>query len=146
MIEFIYTQIYRRNHQRADAMIIPAKDFAIAVKYQVPALRAAAAARFEADVPMADLETFMTAAKLVYSTTPEEVRELREVVIEAMHRRHHTLENPAVKRAMIEIPELAYGVLLRAYGKGISGAGLKMGKGFCECGHGWWFVKCETCG
>ena len=91
-----------------------AKIFAIAVKYQVPALQALAASRFQKAVDCGwDHSSFAETITLVYTSTPEETKELRKIVMESLDQHDSLLDKPEIEAAVCEINTLAFQLLKR---------------------------------
>lgn len=102
-------------------MVMHARIFATAVKYQVPALKCLAAMKFAAAVESRwNHISFAEAAHIVYTTTPEDVRELRDVVADAISAHEGLLDKPEVKSVVLDINGLAYELLRKS--KGLSAA------------------------
>lgn len=97
--------------------VVHAKVFAAAVKYKVPALRALATAKFKAAAERAWNEpSFAEAAHFVYTSTPEEVRELRNLVADAITTHKVLLDTPEMEAAIRSIGGLAYELLRKTQG------------------------------
>ncbi|KAK0252138.1 hypothetical protein LTS09_012701 [Friedmanniomyces endolithicus] len=95
-------------------MAMHAKVFAAAVKYQVPALQATAASKFTAAIRMNwDHDDFAEAAHTVYTTTPDEVRALRDEVANTIANHGALLEKAEVEAVVCAIDGLAYQLLKR---------------------------------
>ncbi|KAK3117986.1 hypothetical protein LTR53_000138 [Teratosphaeriaceae sp. CCFEE 6253] len=95
-------------------MTMHALVFAAATKYQVPALQGLAASKFIDAVEVDwDDDDFAQAAHVVYTTTAEEVRTLRDEVARVINDHWTLLENPAVEAVVCSINGLAYELLKR---------------------------------
>ncbi|TKA44639.1 hypothetical protein B0A54_04589 [Friedmanniomyces endolithicus] len=95
-------------------MVMHAKVFAAAVKYQVPALQAIAASKFTAAIKTNwDHDDFAEAAHTVYTTTPDEVRALRDEVANTIAKHGALLEKAEVEAVVCAIDGLAYQLLKR---------------------------------
>jgi len=98
----------------ADDMVMHAKVFAAAVKYQVSALQTLSAVKFTAAVQTRwDDDTFAEAARVVYTTTPEDVSVLRESVLDALQQHTSLLEKAGVEAVMREIGGLSFDFVKR---------------------------------
>jgi hypothetical protein len=98
-------------------LIIHAKVYALAEQYAVEGLKVVALGKFrdEARVHWAS-EDFLQAAELVYTSTPEHDRGLRDVIRNTFNE-HRTglMDRENVKRYLRDVPDLAYDVLMRLY-------------------------------
>ena len=100
-----------------DEMTVHAKLFALAVKYHVDALRDLATEKFREAVETGwDTEAFAPAAHIVFTSTAEDVRQLRDIVIATIQAHIGLLDNEAVQTVVKSINELAYEVLLKSRG------------------------------
>lgn len=106
------------------AIVTHAKVFAAASKYQVDRLCNLAAEKFQnlvtnswnqdPFVDAASCDAFAEAITIVFNSTPEEVTQLREIVLEALLDNFEALKaNRAVKEAMDSILGLGYELLRR---------------------------------
>ena len=85
MIEFFYTSDYildEPSEQKSELLAKHAAVYGIAEKYEAPNLKTLAAKRFGESVPSAisTQENILTVIELVYTTTPESDRALRDIV------------------------------------------------------------------
>lgn len=89
-------------------MVAHAKVFAAAIKYQVDGLRDFAAYNFANTFKSSwDSDAFAESLSVVYRFTPEDVTQLRDIVLEIILDKFETLkECPCVKEAMCSIPSL----------------------------------------
>ncbi|KAK3658020.1 hypothetical protein LTR56_000772 [Elasticomyces elasticus] len=93
-------------------MIMHAKVYAVAVKYQVPALQDLATRKFVAAVAANwNHDSFAEAAHIVYTTTPDESRALRSVVVKTLLQYGSLLDKPAVEGLVCGISGLAFELL-----------------------------------
>lgn len=96
-----------------DACVLEhAKVFALAVKYQVPALKILATNKFQAAINVAWAHPSLAQViTTVYSSTPDDVAELRDIVAVALTKRKSLLERPEIEVAVCNINTLAYRLL-----------------------------------
>ncbi|KAK0847591.1 hypothetical protein LTS02_014387 [Friedmanniomyces endolithicus] len=93
----------------AGNMVMHAKIFAAAVKYQVPALQALAASKFiEAVKTNWDQDSFAEAAYVVYTTTPKEVGVLRDEIAKTIFVHGILLQKAVVEAVVRAIDGLAF--------------------------------------
>ncbi|KAI7625695.1 WD40 repeat-like protein, partial [Hortaea werneckii] len=99
-------------------MVMHAKVFAAAVKYQVAALCKLAAKKFTDAVELNwHHETFTEAIRIVYSTTPENVRALRDVVTTTLDRHAELLlKHGGVVQVVKESKEIMFDLLCKGRG------------------------------
>lgn len=92
-----------------------AKVFAIAVKYQVDGLRDLATAKFKHSVRASwDHDDFAHAISIVYTSTADNVPQLRDIVVDVIHDHFDTLKHKAEFESVVtSIPALAYALLKR---------------------------------
>ena len=96
-------------------MIMHARIFAAAVKYQIPALKSLAASKFSLAVDSNwKHPTFAEAARIVYITTPDNIRELRDTVSDVITTRVELLESPEIKELLLGATGLAYELLRKS--------------------------------
>lgn len=96
-------------------MVMHAKVFAAAVKYQVLGLRSVASSKFESAVKANwNHGSFAEAAHVVYTTTPEEVRTLRDVVATALTEHADLFDKVEVEAVVRSITGLSYELLKRS--------------------------------
>ncbi|KAI7457853.1 hypothetical protein KC351_g18463 [Hortaea werneckii] len=108
------------SSSRDSDMVMHAKVFAAAVKYQIAALSKLAAKKFEDAVEVNwRHETFVEAIRIVYSTTPGDVRALRDVVTTTIHRHDDTLlKLDGVLQVVKESKEVMFDLLCKGRGLG----------------------------
>lgn len=95
-------------------LLTHAKVFAIALKYQIPALRALAVAKFAAAIERGwNHDSLAEVITLVYTSTPDEVKELRSIIVETLLAHDTLLDKPEVESAVCDISTLAYQLLKR---------------------------------
>nr|POF07038.1 transcription factor spt8 [Quercus suber] len=95
-----------------------AKVFAAAVKYQIPALQALASTKFSTAAEQAwDNDEFCTAAHVVYTTTPDSRKELRNVVADTIMAHRALLDKPDMQAVTFSIDGLAYELLQKCLEK-----------------------------
>lgn len=93
-------------------MVMHAKVFEVATKYQMPALRSLAASKFKTAV-QANWKhvTFAEAIQMVYSSMLENTQELKEVIADVMTAHGELLDKPEIKTVVLGINGLAYELL-----------------------------------
>lgn len=92
-----------------------ARMYALADKYQIGGLKALAQRKFQkAALQHWNSEEFAPALHIVYTSTLEEDRGLRDVVISAISR-DRLLEKPEVRATVKGLPELAFGLLMHIW-------------------------------
>jgi hypothetical protein len=95
-----------------DDMISHARVFTMAIKYGVPALKRAAINKFQGDVKLHwSHDTFPLVIEEVYNSTPEEVRELREIIARTILKNPKVLQNKEVEATIRSIDGLAFDLL-----------------------------------
>jgi hypothetical protein len=124
-------------------LIEHAKLFAMAVKYHVDALRDLAAQKFKDEVAQHwNHEDFAHAIHLIYTTTVDDVTQLREVAAEALYNHsNELLEKAEITALLRSINGLACDLYMRDRGKGrVNCNNVEM--------HGsrHWDYTCEECG
>jgi hypothetical protein len=89
-----------------------ARMYALADKYQISGLKALAQRKFEEAARQHwNSEEFAPALHIVYTSTLEEDRGLRDIVIATISR-DRLLEKPEVRATVKDLPELAFGLLM----------------------------------
>lgn len=123
MLRFLYRNTYEGTEtyhptECASAhcdggMLAHAKLFAIAVKYHIPSLKDAAAAKFSlAATKHCDGHTCLgRTLEAVFLDTPDDVRELRDIVIGLLQANKDLLLRADIETAVKGIPELAFDLL-----------------------------------
>lgn len=102
-------------------LIIHANVYALGEQYGVEGLKAVALQKFskEVDVHWAT-DDFLQAAELVYNSTPEHDRGMRDVIKNTFYRhRRELLDRENVKRYLRDVTDLAYDVLMHLYKEGV---------------------------
>ncbi|KAK5123679.1 hypothetical protein LTR85_002315 [Meristemomyces frigidus] len=98
-------------------MLMHAKVFAAAVKYRVPALKDLAAEKFAAAVAINfNHASFAEAARIAYTTTPEDMREIRDQVVEVIHANAELLMKHDVMEVVHGDSNLSCELLRKAHG------------------------------
>lgn len=94
-------------------LIIHARVFALAEKYYIDGLMALALTYFETEVIFHwDTDNFLQAAVVVYTSTPDTVRGMRDVVVETFDS-HRSLLFSSEVREIVKVTEgLAYDILI----------------------------------
>ncbi|TKA58163.1 hypothetical protein B0A55_11303 [Friedmanniomyces simplex] len=119
MVKFLYALDYPAREGEWMGTLSIAKLFAVAIKYQIPALRKAAAERFAMEAEAVGgrfdggVAEFAGAMKLVYTTTPADVRELRDVVEQTLLYDTQLLEKAVIKEALSGITGVVYELLMK---------------------------------
>lgn len=138
----------KKKHAVDDNVTVHARVFAAAVKYQVPSLQALAAFKFATAARLSwDHPNFAKAARIVYTTTPEEFRELRDIVVQTIHG-HETLFGKALIEQTIRGTDALSWELCRL-GRGLPAvAGEEVEEEYsCDrCGGTPYLLECEDCG
>lgn len=113
-------------------LIEHAKVFAMAVKYHIAALQNLATQKFKAEVAEHwDHEDLAHAIHVIYTSTAEDVTQLREVAVEALNaHRDQLLEKPEIATLLRSITGLACDLLMRSSGKSKPG---NPGEVVCYC-------------
>lgn len=108
----------REEEQRKHSnVVMHAKIFAVAVKYQVPALRKMSASRFAEDAEISwDHSHFAEVGHVVYTATPEDVRELRDIVLATINDHPDLLDKASVEEVMKDVGALSFKLLRVARG------------------------------
>jgi hypothetical protein len=89
-----------------------AQMYALADKYQISGLKTLAQRKFQkAALQHWNSEEFAPALHIVYTSTLEEDRGLRDIVISTISR-DRLLEKPEVRTTVKDLPELAFGLLM----------------------------------
>ncbi|KAK4544710.1 hypothetical protein LTR36_003959 [Oleoguttula mirabilis] len=115
-------------------MVMHAKVFAAAVKYQVPALKSLAASKFAGAVKAnTNHDSFAEAAHIVYTTTPEDVRNLRDVVATTLTEHDKLLNSAEIETVVRSISGLAYELLKKSRGSDATSTAGKTPKGPSPC-------------
>lgn len=93
------------------------KVFAIAVKYQVDGLRHLATSKFKQETTHGEAwkeDDFAQAISMIYSSTPDEVTELRDAAEEVLHAHFKELkQKDGIEALMYKHPRLMYALLNR---------------------------------
>jgi hypothetical protein len=93
--------------------------FALADKYGVDGLKEEVMWHFSEEqdwVDIYDLPDFLKAVKLAYTTTPSDVRELRDAVVKTFRDHRNFLEDSRTMTLLKEVEGLAYDVLMGILG------------------------------
>lgn len=96
-------------------LIEHAKVFAMAVKYHVDPLRDLATHKFRAEAEQHwDHEDLAQAIQLIYTSTADEITQLRSIAVEVLvHHRSDLLKKPEIATLLQSITGLAYDLLMR---------------------------------
>ncbi|KAK3634619.1 hypothetical protein LTR56_015199 [Elasticomyces elasticus] len=129
-------------------IIMHARVFAAAEKYKVPALRELSASKFADAAEISwDHTQFAEAARIVYSTTPDHVRELRDTVVKTVHDHRELLDKLSIENAVKDIAALNFELLRMARGltpvadNKVIDEGMKC----AECSTWLWYEECDSC-
>lgn len=125
MVHFFYHQDYTTEAVTLAAeeppsdnanMVMHAKVFATAVKYQVPALASLAAKKFEQSAKLNyEHADFARAIKAVYTSTPEDEIELRTVVVGILGQHKELMKKPEIRSIVKSINGLAFDLLAKTW-------------------------------
>lgn len=137
-----------RPSTSGDNVVVHARVFAAAVKYQVRALREEAAAKFAAAAKVSwDHPSFAKAARITYTTTAEDVRELRDIVGKTIHSHQSLFDKSSIEKTVRSIDALNWE--LGRLGRGLPAVAERNAEEDCVCagcGGKPFFVECEGCG
>jgi hypothetical protein len=110
--EHLETNHLDRPRSLKTGLATHARMYALADKYQISGLKALAQRKFQkAALQHWNSEEFAPALRIVYTSTLEEDRGLRDVVISTISR-DRLLEKPDVRTTVKDLPELAFGLLM----------------------------------
>jgi hypothetical protein len=94
-------------------LTLHAKVFALAEMHGVACLKDLALLRFRYEAREHwDADAFLQAAEIAYIDTVEEVREMREAVVEVFHGHHTLLREHKCKHLLKRLPDLSYDMLV----------------------------------
>ena len=96
-------------------IITHAKMFALAVKYQANDLRHFAMCSFRHAAQKAwDSDAFLEAIDIVFTSTPEDVSDLRDVVLDTIYDHFQgIMDKPEIEEVVCNHPKLTYGLMKR---------------------------------
>lgn len=102
-------------HRSPESLVTHAKMYAAAIKYQADGLRDLTAEKFEDNIEFLwNHEVFAEVVTIVFHSTPDDVAQLRNIVIDTMYSNLETLKNKKdIQAVLSEIPRLAYILLKR---------------------------------
>ena len=164
MIHFFYHLDYDFSgkpvpEKHRNNLELHARIFAAAVKYQVSALRYLSAVKFAADLKKYRwrAKSFASAVDVIYTTTPEDARELRDIVTKVITDHAVLMDDPTLKAIAMDINGLAWELLRMS--KGLPAAlpatnaldsscfhcGSKENLSGCKCGRACESCKTEVC-
>jgi hypothetical protein len=93
-------------------LILHARVYAVAEKYTIEGLKDVALKKFEVELQTHwDTQDFLQATEVVYNSTPESVRGMRDVVVETFHV-HNLLGQEGVKEYIKDFTDLVYDLLV----------------------------------
>jgi hypothetical protein len=97
-------------------LITHVKVFALACKYEIDPLKSLSVAKFESEAQHCGKTHYFTdAAREAYSSDPTGcAREMRDSVVEFLHKRRHLLHEEHVKELMLDKPQLSLDLHLRS--------------------------------
>ncbi|KAK3946535.1 hypothetical protein QBC32DRAFT_225916, partial [Pseudoneurospora amorphoporcata] len=99
------------NEPAADALLTHAKIYALAEKYLIRGLKALALRQFKAAATVSlDIDDFLGAALVVYKSTIEDDRGLRDVVVETLSKHSEWLDEEKVRDVLKELGALTYDI------------------------------------
>ncbi|KAK3338098.1 hypothetical protein B0H65DRAFT_312489 [Neurospora tetraspora] len=101
------------NEPAADALLTHAKIYALAEKYLISGLKAVALRQFKAAATVSlDIDDFLGAALVVYESTIEDDRGLRDVVVETLCKHSEWLDEEKVRDVVKELGALTYDMVI----------------------------------
>lgn len=102
-------------YRSPESLVTHAKIYAAAIKYQVDGLRDLAAEKFEDCIKFLwDHEVFAEVVTIVFNSTPDDVAQLRNIVIDTMYSHIETLKDKKdIQAVLSDIPRLACILLMR---------------------------------
>ncbi|EGZ70092.1 hypothetical protein NEUTE2DRAFT_68748, partial [Neurospora tetrasperma FGSC 2509] len=101
------------NEPAADALLTHAKIYALAEKYLISGLKAVALRQFKAAATVSlDIDDFLGAALVVYESTIEDDRGLRDVVVETLYEHSEWLDEEKVRDVVKELGALTYDMVI----------------------------------
>ena len=127
MIDFFYQLGYSPPSSNSDKsdnstpstsqseIITHAKMFALAIKYQVSGLRIVARRGFRGALPTEwNSDAFAEAVTIVFTSTPDDATDLRDMVLDKIHDEFDTLKDKLdIEEAVNSTPGLAFAMLKR---------------------------------
>ncbi|KAK0609750.1 hypothetical protein B0T17DRAFT_512582 [Bombardia bombarda] len=91
-----------------------ARVFAIAEYLVIPGLKVLAVKKFREEVQKSwNSDDFFEAMEVVYTSTGEDVREMRDAIVDAIHSHQELLDSVRVKHSLRNNPPLTFDVLMR---------------------------------
>ncbi|KAK3619918.1 hypothetical protein LTR22_025804, partial [Elasticomyces elasticus] len=130
-------------------MVMHAKVFAAAVKYQLPALQKLAASKFSraAQINWND-RSFAEATRIAYTTISEDIRDLRDTVLKSINEHCSLLDKASIETAVKDIAALNFDVLRMARGMPAVAETKVEDESFrcVDCGVGLFYEECQDCG
>lgn len=118
MMDYFYRFIYtvKEGFTGPQPIIVHAKVFAISIKYQANGLRDLATTKFgEAVKSSWNTRAFAQAIEIVYNSTTDDNKQLRNIVADTIHEHFDDLKyGNDVEAVVSQIPGLAYGLLKRS--------------------------------
>ncbi|KAK5115669.1 hypothetical protein LTR62_000758 [Meristemomyces frigidus] len=129
-------------------LVMHAKIFTAAVKYQITTLQRLASTKFAAAAKVSwDHYTFAEAARIAYTTTPDEFRDLRETVADTIHKHKSLLDKVSIKDLLMDVRPLPVELLRMARGLPAVTSEPKDDVPKCaECESVLYLVECSECG
>jgi len=101
-------------------LVMHAKVFAVAIKYHIPTLRELAATKFAAVLDDSeDHGAIAEAARVAYTTTDDDTRDLRDVVVDALHASPQLLDKESINRVVRDVDGLGTELLRKAHGMSV---------------------------
>ncbi|KAK3947616.1 hypothetical protein QBC32DRAFT_80508 [Pseudoneurospora amorphoporcata] len=109
----VYISVSQSNEPAADALLTHAKIYALAEKYLISGLKAVALRQFKAAATVSlDIDDFLGAALVVYESTIEDDRGLRDVVVETLYKNSEWLDEEKVRDVVKELGALTYDMVI----------------------------------
>lgn len=152
-LDYLNDQSEDDSAERAEAdvhLVEHAKAFAIATKYQIQGLRTLATSKFKASVAKHwEHDDFSHAVHIVYTSTADDIPELRFIVADAIHNNVDLLcEKPEIQSLLRGLPGLAADLLERGR-QASTKARQRQVLFYAACGHSYDLLSssswCDSC-
>ncbi|KAK4902303.1 hypothetical protein LTR27_001207 [Elasticomyces elasticus] len=141
-------QIFPVGPRSDGNVLMHSKVFAAAVKYQVLALQDLAATKFAAAAKASwDHPTFAEAARVAYTTTTDDFRQLRDTASSVLHQHKGLIDKVSIESVVKATPDLHFELLRMARGLPAVSASRATDEGLkcAECGIWLWYEQCQSC-
>jgi hypothetical protein len=94
-------------------LVLHSKVFTLAHMYDIPRLRELSVTKFRAVAQVQwESDSLLDAAREAYSSTPSDVREMREAIVKTFCKHRSLLEQDHIKAFLIEMPDLSVDLLM----------------------------------